>query len=131
MTKEGNGYEKEYTDTGFKSKLIRYAKAAGREVVEKALWLYYAARSPSTPVWAKTAIYGALGYFISMIDAIPDLTPIVGYTDDLGVLVAALATVSAYITPEVKAKASEKLREWFGEPAETPVDKTGSFDHRT
>lgn len=120
MINESDGYEKEYTETGLKSKLIRYAKVAGREVVEKALWLYYASRSPATPIWAKTAIYGALGYFISMIDAIPDLTPIIGYTDDLGVLVAALATVSAYITPEVKAKANEKLRQWFGEPDQEP-----------
>jgi uncharacterized membrane protein YkvA (DUF1232 family) len=121
MTSGLNGYQREYTESGFKDKLIRYAKMAGREVVEKALWLYYASHSPATPLWAKTAIYGALGYFVSMIDAIPDLTPIIGYTDDLGVLVAALATVSAYITPEVKTKASEKLRQWFGDPNETPV----------
>jgi uncharacterized membrane protein YkvA (DUF1232 family) len=123
MTNEPNGYERQYTESGFKDKLIHYAKAAGREVVEKALWLYYASRSPETPIWAKTAIYGALGYFISMIDAIPDLTPIVGYTDDLGVLVAAIATVSAYITPEVKSRANEKLRQWFGEPDESPANQ--------
>lgn len=118
--KEPNGFEKAYTENGFKDTLTRYAKTAGREVIEKALWLYYAARSPATPAWAKTAIYGALGYFISIIDAIPDLTPIVGYTDDLGVLVAALATVAAYITPDVKAKADEKLCRWFGDPDEMP-----------
>jgi uncharacterized membrane protein YkvA (DUF1232 family) len=55
----------------------------GREVIEKALWLYYAAQQPNTPLWAKTAIYGALGYFISPIDAIPDITPVIGYADDL------------------------------------------------
>lgn len=118
--REPNGFEKAYTENGFKNTLTRYARIAGREVVEKALWLYYAARSPATPAWAKTAIYGALGYFISIIDAIPDLTPIVGYTDDLGVLVAALATVAAYITPDIKAKADEKLRQWFGDPDKMP-----------
>lgn len=121
MTNESNGYGNEYTESGFKNKLIRYAQIAGREVVEKALWLYYASRSPETPAWAKTAIYGALGYFISIIDAVPDFTPIIGYADDLGVLVAALATVTAYVTPEVKTKASEKLRQWFGEPDEIPA----------
>ena len=126
MSGEPHGFEKEYTEPDFKSKLIRYAKTAGREVVEKALWLYYASRSPATPVWAKTAIYGALGYFISLIDAVPDFTPIIGYTDDLGVLVAALATVTAYVTPEIKTKANEKLRQWFGEPDEAPSNHTGS-----
>jgi uncharacterized membrane protein YkvA (DUF1232 family) len=55
-----------------------------------------------------------LGYFISPIDAIPDVIPFVGYSDDLGVLVAAVATVSTYITDDVKAKAKAKLQDWFG-----------------
>lgn len=29
---------------------------------------------------------GALGYFISVLDVIPDFAPIVDYSDDLGVL---------------------------------------------
>ena len=66
------------------------------------------------PVWAKTAIYGALGYFISPIDAIPDITPVIGYADDLAVLAAAVATVATYITADVKQRAAEKLRGWFG-----------------
>lgn len=66
-----------------------------------------------TPIWAKTTIYGALGYFVSPIDAIPDVTPIVGYSDDLGVLVLALATVSAYVKDEHVTKAKETLLRWF------------------
>ena len=115
MNMPPNGFEKDYSERSFNRKLLDYAKAAGREVVEKSLWLYYAAQSPNTPTWAKTTIYGALGYFISLVDAIPDLTPIIGYTDDLGVLVAALAAVTSHVTPEVKEKASRKLKQWFGE----------------
>lgn len=118
------GYEKEYSDKGFRTKLVGYAKTAGRDVVERALQLYYAAQSPDTPAWAKAAIYGALGYFISVIDAVPDLTPIVGYTDDLGVLAAALAMVAAQITPEVKDKAAAKLKDWFGEADDSPDDNS-------
>ena len=33
---------------------------------------------------------GALIYFISPIDAIPDLAPLLGYMDDLGVIAAVL-----------------------------------------
>ena len=75
-------YEKKYTEDSFWDKVVKFAKTAGREVIEKALWLYYAAQQPNTPLWAKTAIYGALGYFISPIDAIPDITPVIGYADD-------------------------------------------------
>ncbi len=106
-------YEKEFSDGSFWDKLVKYAKSAGEEVVQKALWLYYAAESENTPVWAKTAIYGALGYFIFPIDAVPDVVPVLGYTDDLGVLVAAIGTVSLYITDDVKRKAKAKLADWF------------------
>ena len=115
MSENPKGFEKDYSEKGFWEKLIGYAVSAGREVVEIALKLFYALQSPDTPLWAKTVIYGALGYFINVLDAIPDLTPAVGYGDDLGVLVAALATVAAYITPEIEEKARRKSREWFGD----------------
>lgn len=94
-------------------KVMRFLKIAGKAVVEKALWLYYAAQEKETPAWAKGVIYGAIGYFIFPIDAIPDIIPAVGYADDLGVLAAAIATVAAYINENVKAKAAKKLRDWF------------------
>ncbi|HEU5437130.1 MAG TPA: YkvA family protein [Telluria sp.] len=107
--------DQEYSEDGFWDKVKTYGKKAGREVVEKALWLFYAAKAPATPKWAKTAIYGALAYFIFPLDAIPDFAPLVGYTDDLGVLVAALGTVASYITDDIKQKASKQLTDWFGE----------------
>jgi uncharacterized membrane protein YkvA (DUF1232 family) len=107
--------EQAYSEESFWDKIKTYGKKAGREVVEKALWLFYAAQAPGTPKWAKTAIYGALAYFIFPLDAIPDFAPLVGYTDDLGVLVAALGTVASYITDDVKQQASQRLAAWFGE----------------
>jgi uncharacterized membrane protein YkvA (DUF1232 family) len=103
-----------YTEPGFWQKIKDFALQAGREVIEKALWLYYAAQRPDTPTWAKTVIYGALAYFISPLDAIPDVTPVIGFVDDLGALAAAVATVSAYINDEVRQQASNKLADWFG-----------------
>ncbi len=110
---ENNKYSKEYSEENFWEKLRTYAVTAGREVVEKALFLYYAYLEPETPAWAKATIIGALGYFISPIDAIPDIIPVVGYADDLGVLVMAVGTVAAYITPKVKKKAKKKIKDWF------------------
>jgi uncharacterized membrane protein YkvA (DUF1232 family) len=106
--------EQAYSDDSFWDKIKTYGKKAGREVVERALWLFYAAKAPGTPTWARTAIYGALAYFIFPLDAIPDFAPLVGYTDDLGVLVAALGTVAGYITDDVKQQASARLAAWFG-----------------
>src|SRR5690606_1095335 len=87
-------YQSLFTKKGFWQKLGPRARSIGRETLEKALYLYYAVQSPLTPKWAKRVIYGALGYFILPLDAIPDLAPVLGYTDDLSVMAAALATVA-------------------------------------
>lgn len=104
-----------YSDEGFWDKVARYAKRAGREVIEKALWLHYAAQDEKTPVWAKTTMYGTLAYFILPTDLIPDLIPGAGFTDDLGALAAAITTVAIYITPAVKERAAKQVTHWFGE----------------
>lgn len=75
------------------------------------MWLYFALQRDETPVWAKTTIVGALGYFISPIDAVPDVIPVVGYSDDLAVLVAAVATVASYIDAGVKRQTTTKLKQ--------------------
>lgn len=46
---------------------------------------------------------------------IPDFIPVVGFTDDIGVLAAAVVMAASYIDAEAKAKADAKLAGWFGE----------------
>ena len=104
----------EFSDERLRDKLARHALDAGREVVEKVLWLYYAAQRPDVPRWARLTIYAALAYFILPTDAIPDLLPAIGYADDLGALSAALLTVAAYVDEDVKRRASERMQTWFG-----------------
>ena len=106
--------ETNYSDENFWAKLKKFALTAGREVVEKALTLYYTAQNPNVPAWAKTVVVGALTYFISPVDAIPDVLVGIGFTDDLGVLLAAIATVSVYINAETKEQAKQKMKDWFG-----------------
>jgi len=110
-----NKFEAANSDNRFRCKLKRYAKTAGREVVEKALLLFYAAQEEKAPAWAKGTIAAALGYFIVPLDAIADIAPGVGYADDLGVLVLAIAAVSRYINDDVRAKAAKRMHKWFGE----------------
>jgi len=108
-----NEYSAQFSEESFWDKLKNFAIKAGKEVIEKALALYYCLQDKDTPVWAKTVIVGALGYFISPIDAIPDALPVVGFSDDLGVLVLALASVAAHIKEEHKKKAQEAIKQWF------------------
>lgn len=112
---EDNEFEAAYSEERLRHKLARYAKLAGRDVVEKVLLLYYAAQEDKAPAWARATIAGALGYFIVPLDAVTDFAPGVGYVDDLGVLALAIASVAAYINDDVRARAAAKIRDWFGE----------------
>ena len=118
-----NEYSKEYSESSFWNKIKQYAVKAGIKVIYPALKLYYTLQSTNTPAWAKAVILGALGYFIAPVDAIPDPIPAVGFADDLGVLVAALATVSLYIDDNVKQKAKEQMKNWFGESELSDLEK--------
>ncbi len=102
-----------YSENGFAIKLAKNALNAGKEVIEKSLYMHEALKDEDTPKWAKTTIIGALGYLISPIDAIPDLAPVVGYVDDLGVLAGAFATVAVHVKETHIAKAKERMNQWF------------------
>lgn len=104
-----------YSDERFWQKMTRFGKRAGREVALKALQLYFVLKRPDVPFWAKSTIIGALGYFISPLDAIPDFIAGVGYTDDASVLAAALVAVSIYIDEDIKRQAESALSRWWPE----------------
>lgn len=104
-----------FSVAGLWDKLKKYAKQAGIKAVYMVLLLYFAYTRKETPSWAKNIILGTLGYFLAPIDALPDLTPIIGYTDDIGVLSFGLVTIAAHINEEVRNRAKVKLKNWFGE----------------
>lgn len=108
-------YGTEYSDESFWTKVRDFARAAGIEVVEKALILYFCLQDRDTPATAKAIIASALGYFILPTDLIPDITPVAGYADDLGALAMACVAVVVHVKPEHRSQAKEKTREWFGD----------------
>lgn len=61
---------------------------------------YYCAIDRDTPLRAKGIILAALAYFIMPFDAIPDMLAVVGFTDDIAVITAALAMIRAHIKME-------------------------------
>lgn len=46
-------------------------------------------RDPRVPLWRRLAGLLAILYFVFPLDAIPDVLPVIGWLDDLGVLSAA------------------------------------------
>ena len=58
--------------------------------------LISALENPTTPNHMKALIIGAIGYIILPIDLIPDITPILGYTDDLASVAGVVTGVAGY-----------------------------------
>jgi uncharacterized membrane protein YkvA (DUF1232 family) len=71
--------------------------------------MWHCMRDPATPLWVKIQIGGALAYFISPIDAIPDAIPVLGYTDDAAVIAATFGIVQAFVTDDHFRKADDFL----------------------
>lgn len=94
--------------------LTQRFRKVGVQLTYAALLLLYAFRSDQTPPWAKRIILGALAYMLSPIDSIPDLTPVLGFTDDLGVISFGLVSVACYIDRGIREKALHTTQKWFG-----------------
>ena len=108
-------YSKHYTQDALWKKIKGYTERQGRKPVYYAPLLYYILQDKSVSKSDKVTILGALGYFILPLDLLPDITPIIGFTDDIAALIACTKSIIANCTPEVKERAEEKVNEWFGE----------------
>ena len=86
--------------------------AASIPFAEDLLAAYYCAFDHGTPLPVKMSLIGALAYFVLPIDAIPDVLPVLGFTDDAAVLASAIKLVASHIRPEHRAVARDKLAEF-------------------
>lgn len=108
-------YAKDYSEDSLWDKVRDNVSAIGLTVIYKAFQLYYVAQSDACPMKIKAGIIGALGYLISPIDLLPDLIPVVGYTDDAAAIALAITAAQMYITDEIRQQAKERMREIFGD----------------
>lgn len=78
---------------------------------EDLLAAYHCVRDPATSKRVKFILLAAMAYFIMPADAIPDIVPILGFTDDAAVIAAALTAVRGAILPEHREKARAMMDE--------------------
>lgn len=88
----------------------KLGRAAARvPFAEDLLAAYYCAFDRSTPLPVRASLIGAIAYFVLPTDAVPDILPVLGFTDDAAVLAAAIKLVSSHIREEHRDVAREKL----------------------
>jgi uncharacterized membrane protein YkvA (DUF1232 family) len=92
----------------FRAKFKRVA--ARLPFAEDLLSAYYCAFDSQTPRHVQAALLGAIAYFILPFDFIPDMLPVLGFTDDAAVLATAIRMVAAHIKPEHHEAARAALK---------------------
>ena len=116
-------YQNKFSETKFWTVLTKFARKIGLKSAYSALLLFYAYRRKETPAWAKRIVLGTLGYLVAPIDAIPDLSPIIGLTDDVGILSFGVVTIASFINEEVRNNAKGHLKKLFGEYDEAELQE--------
>ena len=77
---------------------------------EDLLVAYYCAFDKETPRHVQAALLGAIAYFILPFDFIPDMLPVLGFTDDAAVLATAIRLVANHITEDHREAARAALK---------------------
>ena len=83
---------------------------------EDAVAAWFCAFDPQTPLKVRGMLLAALAYFVLPFDVVPDIILGVGFTDDVTVLMTALALVSANLRPEHRRQAKLALERLRQEP---------------
>ena len=77
--------------------------------VETLVAAYLCAIDPETPKRVKAILLGALVYFITPVDAIPDMVAAFGFSDDAAVFWIAFNSVRNHIRPHHTEEANRRL----------------------
>ena len=94
------------------AKLKQWARALKRD----AFAVYFAARDPRVPWYAKALGIAVAAYAFSPIDLIPDFIPVLGYLDELIILPLGIALVVRLIPPELMAEHRARAAAVQGRP---------------
>lgn len=89
--------EKDYIEENLWTKVERLGRKLSFANDIKALYNYFT--DSSIPWYRKSIVIGALIYFLTPIDSIPDIAPLIGYLDDLGVITAVIKYMGSELIP--------------------------------
>jgi uncharacterized membrane protein YkvA (DUF1232 family) len=91
--------------------MLEKFKTAAKRLKREVMTLYFVARDPRTPWYARGLAFVVVGYALSPFDLIPDAIPILGLLDDL-ILVPAgiwlvMKLVPKHVLEDARVEASQ------------------------
>jgi uncharacterized membrane protein YkvA (DUF1232 family) len=94
-----------------REKFWETARRAANKVpfMDEVVAAYFCAMDPETPARVRGILLAALAYFVLPLDLLPDFLAIVGFSDDVAVLTAAIAAVRSNITDAHRSAAKKAL----------------------
>jgi uncharacterized membrane protein YkvA (DUF1232 family) len=98
-------------DSALKRNFWRKLKRVAARIpfAEELLAAYYCAFDNDTPLSVKATLVAAIAYFVLPVDAIPDVLPVIGFTDDAAVFATAIKLVASHIRPAHRDAARNAL----------------------
>lgn len=109
-------------DRRLTQRLRRWARTVKRDGV--ALW--FAARHPETPWYAKAFVVGVVAYALSPIDLIPDFIPVLGYLDDVLLLPVLIWLAVRLVPAPVLDACRMRADAWLAASGRRPVSRAGA-----
>lgn len=104
-------------------RLKRWAKQIKRDGVT----LWFAAKHPSTPWYAKALGVFVVAYAFSPIDLIPDFIPVLGYLDDLLLLPGLIWLAIKLLPPNVLSDCRSQADAWMKSQGQKPSSRIGAM----
>jgi len=101
-------------------------KSWAKRIKRDGVTLWFAAKNPRTPWYAKALGVLVVAYALSPIDLIPDFVPVLGYVDDVLLLPGLIWLAIKLLPPDVLAECRGQADEWMETKGAKPSSRAGA-----
>lgn len=102
-----------------------WLRAWARLIKRDGVTLWFAARHPRTPWYAKALGAFVVAYALSPIDLIPDFIPVLGYVDDVLLLPALIWLAVRLLPADVRQSCRQQADDWMRAQGRKPRSRFG------
>lgn len=105
--------------------MLKTLNAWAQRIKCDGLTLWFAARHPRTPWYAKALGVFVVAYALSPIDLIPDFIPVLGYVDDVLLLPALIWLAVRLLPADVRQSCRQQADDWMRTQGRKPRSRLG------